>query len=276
MEQRVNHLDRAREGLASASPRCIPSEGASDPLIWGLANTLCQSDKSVAGVLEGSDGLGNHDLSRVLVDLVVEGEDGAGVGGDLVIVVLHDSGCVVLPVVGVKVPQRDGLSSHSSNLLNLVVVVSVGRTNKCRICTSDLHDGLFDEPELVVELVPVQGVEVLVRPSVRGDLMTLVIGVFDAGSLIFVVNTTGLTTPVVAIEEESALASSGGQSIGDFVQVPPRTVIEGKSCGARDSARGDNFARGALEKLLEGVSIVVAWDGSAINGSGGESANGED
>lgn len=245
-------------------------------MVWSLANTLGEGNESVAGVLQSSDGLGKDDLGSVLVDFVVESEDGAGVGGNLSVVVCHDGGGIVLPVVGVEVPKGDGLASDSGNFLHHVIVVSEGRTDECRVCPSDLHDCLFDEPELVMELVPVESVEVFVGPSVGGDLMTLVIGELDPGSLIFIVDAASLATPVVAVEEEGALAPCGGQSVGDLVEVPPRTVIEGKGCSARDSAGSDNFTRGSLEKLLEGVSVVVARDGSAIDGSSGEGASVED
>jgi hypothetical protein len=106
---------------------------------------------------------------------VVESEDGARVGGNLVVVVLHDGGCVVLPVIGaldrsdirsamrvirvLEVPEGDGLASDTSHFLHLVVVVSEGwmkkirtcktwpaerltRTDESWVCTSNLHDGL--------------------------------------------------------------------------------------------------------------------------------------
>lgn len=54
------------------------------------------------------------------------------------------------------------------------------------------------------------------------------------------------------------------------------TTYEGESSGARDSARGDNFTRGPLEELLEGVCVVVTRDGGAIDGSSCDSASVED
>lgn len=245
-------------------------------MVRSLADTLGEGNKSVASVLEGSDGLGNGDLGRVLVDFVVESKDGAGALSDLGIVVVHDGGGIVLPVVGVEVPERNGLASDTSDFLNHVIVVSVGRTDECRICASDLHDCLFNEPELVVELVPVQGVKVLVRPGVRGDLVALVVGILDTSGLVFVVDAASFATPVVSIEEEGSLASCSGQSVGDLVEVPPRAVIKGQSCSARDSAGGDDFARSTFEERLEGVSVEVARDSSAIDGGSGKSAGDED
>lgn len=51
---------------------------------------------------------------RVLVDFMVKGEDGGRVGGDLVVVVLHNGGCVVLPVVG----ALEGLETFPGHLHN--------------------------------------------------------------------------------------------------------------------------------------------------------------
>ena len=268
-------LSLAGEGLASASPRSITGEGVADPLVRSLANALGEGNKSVTSGGELLDGLGNDDLSGVLVNFVVESEDGAGALGNLGVVVGEDSGGVVLPVVGVEVPEGDGLASDTSDLLDEVIVVSVGRTDERRICASDLHDGLFHEPELVVELVPVQGVEVGVRPGVGGDLMTIVVGALDTSGLIFVVDAASFATPVVTIKEESSLSTDGIQSIDDTVKVNPWAIIEGEGCSARNGAGGDDFTRSSLEKLLEGVSVVVAGDSSTIDSGGGKSEDDE-
>lgn len=42
----------------------VAREGASDPLVGSLANTLSQSHQLVASVLERGDGLGNNDLAN--------------------------------------------------------------------------------------------------------------------------------------------------------------------------------------------------------------------
>ena len=50
----------------SAISAYISGEGVSYPLVWSLANTLREGNKSVAGVLQSSDSLGKDDLANYI------------------------------------------------------------------------------------------------------------------------------------------------------------------------------------------------------------------
>ena len=93
-------------------------------------------------------------------------------------------------VARVKVPCDELLSAFVGDLANEVVVVAVRRPQERGSDTEETLEGLFDQPELVVDLVVSQGGEILVVPGVGRDHVSLCVSVLHTLDVDFVIDTT--------------------------------------------------------------------------------------
>lgn len=215
-------------------------------MIGLTTKALRKSDEAVALVLKEFDSVGDDDLGRLLVNVMVEGEDVRRPGlGNNAVALLHGLGPNAPGIARIEVPKSEVLSTHSSNIADHVVVGTIGRASKGGGCTSYLSKGLFHQPELMVEGIPVHGGEISMAPSVGSNLVTLVERPLDALDLFGVVD----ASPIVPIEEEGSLSTGSGDGFPDVIEIDPRTVVEGEGDGIRLSALGDDLGRGALEQV---------------------------
>jgi hypothetical protein len=122
---------------------------------------------------------------------VIQGKDGIGVlldEGVISCVTLCRSGPSRIPRI--EVPSDELLSTLVGDLAHEVVIITVGRPQECRSDTEQTLEGLFNQIELVVDLIKGESSEIFMVPGVRGDHMSLSVGVLHTFNVDRVVNAT--------------------------------------------------------------------------------------
>jgi hypothetical protein len=223
----------------SARPRALLR--TCDLLIRLHVPALGNSYELVTCSLKCFDDVRNDDVRSFLVNFMIQSQDGAGVLLDEIIVsFVALGGSRPSRVAGVEVPCDEFLSALVGDLAYEIVVVAVRRPQERRRDAEQTLEGLFDSPELVVDLVEGKSGEVLMIPGVRSDHVPLTVGVFHTFHIDRIVD----TTVVVTIPEECAFGTSRDQCSRYVVNVLFRSVVECQRDGVRDLALRDQLCEG--------------------------------
>lgn len=93
-------------------------------------------------------------------------------------------------ITRVEIPSDEVLSTGLRNLTHEVIVIAVWRPYERGRDPEEALESLVDALHLAVDLVRVKGGEVWMAPRVRGDHVTITIGILNAFNALWVVDAT--------------------------------------------------------------------------------------
>jgi len=94
-------------------------------------------------------------MSGPFVNFVVEGQNGAGVRSNFLVVTLFAlSRSQAEGISGVQIPQHQLLFPDKGRLANTIIVVAIRGTHECGSGACDPPESQFDTPHLIMYLIP--------------------------------------------------------------------------------------------------------------------------
>ena len=203
--------------------------GITVPVGHGITETLANGDEVIASVFGSSDHVESQLRNSGLVDVMGETDEGVGEGvggGDGGIKVLGAANGAILPVKGVEIPVGDVVSVRVKRRDTGSVAVSIGRAEIGGDEAKDEIEGHLVLDDLVVELLSGCGVEISVRPRVRGDVVTGIEHVLEQARVVGGGLIDGRLAAVVGIDIKGCLGVVGSKNVEERSSVDVRTIVE--------------------------------------------------
>lgn len=231
------------------------------PVGLRLAHALTHGDTPEPTGLEGL----NHGHCQVegceLVDVVGNGK--LAIGGwvgtidsvaEVVLRGLNLDRSELVVVIGIQVEVRNDVAKLLENAWAATDAGRVRGTHVSGVFANDVADSHLVLDHLVVDLGLGNGREILVRPSVRSDLVTLGDHALD-GTAPLLIN--GTLSDVDTSDEEGSLEARRSEFVQDLISVDVWAVIIGNGNGSRGAASIDTLTTIGNVAFL-GASIITS------------------
>lgn len=201
------------------------------PVGLGLIHAFTHGDTLEATCLEGLDHGDGQVESGELVDVVSDGKlalsGRVGRVHSVAEVVLRDLDPLaseLVVIIGIQVEVGDDIAELLHDVLTDFVTRRVRGAHVGRVFANDVADGHLVLDHLVVHLSLGDGGEILVRPSVRGNLVTVGDHTIDDIAPLLIDSTLA---KVDTGDEESGLETGSSELVKNLVSVDVWTVIVG-------------------------------------------------
>lgn len=235
------------------------------PVSHRLVHALAHGDTLEATCLKSLDHGDSKIESGKLVDVVSDGKLAlsgrvGGVDGiaEVVLSNLNLLAGELVVVIGIQIEVRDDVSELSKDILANSVARRIRRAHICRVFANNVADGHLILDHLVIDLSLSDLGEILVRPGVGSDLVTLCDHASDDSTPLLI---NGTLAKVNTSDEEGSFETGSSELIQDLVSVDVWTVIVSNGNGSWLATRVD-ASTAVVDIALLGTGIVTGGSSS--------------